>query len=112
VLGKITPLWQPEINLFVDVLDQGSYKMQNVIITVPLSMLGIALISIGKLCWPWEDITVKISMNGKGVLAPFTHWLSAAARIAKLTLMGFTQSPYPDLRISRTCLRDRVHSEG
>ena len=50
LLGKITPLWQPETNLFVDVSDQGLYKMQNAIITVPLSMLGIALINVGKLC--------------------------------------------------------------
>ena len=43
----------------------GPGFIQNAIITVPLSMLVIALINIGKLCWPWEDITVKISMNGK-----------------------------------------------
>ena len=72
VLGKITPLLQPETNLFVGVSDQGLYKMQNPI-TVPLSMLGIALINIGKLCWPWEVITVKISINGKGVPVSFTH---------------------------------------
>ena len=31
-------------------------------------------------------------MNGKGGPVPFTHWLSAAARIVKAMLMGFTQS--------------------
>ena len=41
VLVKIIAFGQPQTNLFVDALNQGLYKMQNAMITVPLSMLGI-----------------------------------------------------------------------
>ena len=54
VLVKIIAFGQPETNLFVDALNQGLYKMQNAMITVPLSMLGIAMMNRGKLCWPWK----------------------------------------------------------
>ena len=81
-----TALFRQETSQLVVALTLPSYKVPNVTIIAPLSMLGEIHKSTGKPCYHWENTTVGTYTSGKAVPAHFTHWWNAHARNALLML--------------------------